>query len=75
VRRLSVLFNVSWVSLFFFFQVIKRSALTICLLKTSVLLGVTCDVRVCGKGVRKGLGLNPLELDVLQKVYYLRKGD
>jgi len=27
------------------------------------------------KGVRKGLGLYPLERDILQKLYYLRKGD
>jgi len=26
------------------------------------------------KGVRKGLWLNPLEFDSLQKLYYLRKG-
>jgi len=31
-----------------------------------------------GKGARKGVGLRlkrPLELDILQKLYYLRKGD
>jgi len=33
------------------------------------------DTFAC-KGVRKGLGLKPpLELDILRKLYYLRKGD
>jgi len=41
MRRLPMFFNVIWFSLFFSFQVIKRRALKICLLETSVLLTIT----------------------------------